>query len=80
MASAQSKLVVNEITKNRFVWFAILICVAQMVFVFTVSQLRAVLGLNMISTDMWIVAMFASLIPLLLVQIFKIIFTEKMKK
>ncbi len=79
MASAQSKLVVNEITKNKFVWFAILICVAQVILVFAVPQLRRVLGLTMLSSNMWIVTIVASLIPLLLVQLYKIIFGKKVK-
>ncbi len=79
MASAQSKLVVNEITKNKFVWFAILICVAQVILVFAVPQLRRVLGLNILSSNMWIVTIVASLIPLLLVQLYKIIFGKKVK-
>jgi P-type Ca2+ transporter type 2C len=76
MASVQSKLLVNEITKNKFIWFALLICVAQMIFVFVIPQMRLVLGLNMISTDMWMVSIIASLIPLVLVQVYKIIFTK----
>jgi P-type Ca2+ transporter type 2C len=79
MASAQPKLLVNEITKNKFVWFAILICVAQMILVFVVPQLRRVLGLNMLSRDMWMVAIVASLIPMLLVQLYKIIFGRREK-
>lgn len=80
MASAQSKLLVNEITKNKFVWFAILICVAQMILIFVVPQLKSVLGLNMLSMDIRMVSIIASLIPLLLVQLYKIIFGGKEKK
>jgi P-type Ca2+ transporter type 2C len=82
MASAQSKLLVNEITKNKFVWFALLICTAQMILVFAVPQMRRVLGLNFLSRDMWLVAIVASLIPLLLVQLYKIVFggREKINK
>ncbi len=79
MASVHSKLLVNEITKNKFVWFAILICVAQVILVFAVPQLRRVLGLNMLSRDMWIVTIVASLIPLVLVQLYKIIFVKREK-
>jgi P-type Ca2+ transporter type 2C len=77
MASAQSKLFVNEITKNKFVWFALLICTAQMILVFAVPQMRMVLGLNLLSSDMWMVAIIASLIPLVLVQLYKIVFGKR---
>jgi P-type Ca2+ transporter type 2C len=79
MASSKSKLLVNEITKNKFVWFAILICVAQMILVFAVPQLRMVLGLNILSKEMWVVAIGASMLPLLLVQLYKIIFSRTTK-
>jgi P-type Ca2+ transporter type 2C len=80
MASPQSKLLVNEITKNKFVWLALLICIAQMILVFAVPQLRMVLGLNLLSSDMWMVAIIASLIPLVLVQLYKIIAGIKITK
>jgi P-type Ca2+ transporter type 2C len=79
MASSKSKLLVNEITKNKFVWFAILICVAQMILVFAVPQLRMVLGLNILSKEMWVVAIGASMLPLLLVQLYKTIFSRTTK-
>jgi P-type Ca2+ transporter type 2C len=79
MASPQSKLLVNEITKNKFVWLALLICTAQMILVFAVPQLRVVLGLNVISSDIWMVSIIASLVPLVLVQLYKIIFISSKK-
>jgi P-type Ca2+ transporter type 2C len=79
MVSPQSKLLVNEITKNKFVWLALLICTAQMILVFAVPKLRMVLGLNMLSSDMWMVSIIASLGPLVLVQLYKIIFISSKK-
>jgi P-type Ca2+ transporter type 2C len=79
MSSPQSKLFVNEITRNKYVWLAILICTAQLILVFAVPQLRIVLGLNILSSEMWLVAIGASLIPLVLVQLYKIIFGTKIK-
>ncbi len=77
MSSPNSKLFVNEITKNRFVWYAIFICTGLMVFVFLVPQMRLVLGLKILPINVWIVSIIASLIPLVLVQIYK---TVTMKK
>jgi P-type Ca2+ transporter type 2C len=77
MASAQSKLLVNEITKNKFIWLAILICAGLIAIVFAVPQMRTVLGLNLLGADIWITAIVAGLIPLVLVQLFKILFRKK---
>jgi Ca2+-transporting ATPase len=73
MSSAKSKLLVNEITKNKFVWIALLICTMLMVLVFALPQMRLVLGLTILSTELWLVSILAGLIPLLLVQLYKMI-------
>ena len=80
MASAQSKLWVNEITKNKFIWLAIIICAALLLMVFVVPQMRRVLGLNMLSANVWMISIIASLIPLFLVQLYKIFFGKKLKE
>ncbi len=73
MSSMRSKLFVNEITKNKFVWFAILICTGLMILVYTIPQARLVLGLVELPIKVWGVALLASLTPLVLVQIYKAI-------
>jgi len=80
MASAKSKLLLNEITKNKFVWLAIIICAGLMLMVFAVPQMRRVLELNMLGLNIWLIAMTASLIPLFLVQLYKIIFGKRQKQ
>ncbi len=79
MASVQSKIFINEITKNIFVWLAIIICIGLVLLVFVVPQMRMVLGLDILSIDVWTVTIIASLIPLLLVQLYKFIFGKKEK-
>jgi P-type Ca2+ transporter type 2C len=71
MASPKSKFFVNEITTNHFVWYATLICFGLMAIVFVVPQLRLVLGLAVLPIDVWVVSIGASLIPLVLIQIYK---------
>jgi Ca2+-transporting ATPase len=73
MSSAHSKLLVNEITKNKFVWIALLICTALMVLVYVFPQTRLVLGLEVLPDRVWIVSLIASLIPLVLVQVYKVV-------
>lgn len=71
MSSFHSKLFVNEITKNKFVWLAIFICSGLMALIFIFPQARAVLGLVELPLAVWTVAILASLIPLVSVQIYK---------
>jgi P-type Ca2+ transporter type 2C len=72
MASPQSKLFVNEITKNRFIWYAIIICSGLMILVYVIPQFRFVLGLSLLPRSVWLLATFASLIPVLIIQMYKL--------
>ncbi len=71
MSSFRSALFLNEITKNKFVWFAILICTGLMILVYALPQARLVLGLVELPVEVWAVALLASLLPLVLVQLYK---------
>jgi P-type Ca2+ transporter type 2C len=74
MSSVGSHLLVNDVTKNKFVWIAILICTGILVLVYVLPQMRLVLGLKELSVKIWLVCMVASLLPLLIIQIYKKIF------
>jgi Ca2+-transporting ATPase len=68
MSSLHSKLIVNEITTNKFIWFALLLCVGLLALVFMVPELRLVLKLNVLSPQLWIVAILAGVLPLIGIQ------------
>ena len=74
MSSVGSHLFINDVTKNKFVWLAILICTGLMVLVFALPEMRLVLGLAELPVNMWVVCIVASLLPLLIIQIYKRIF------
>jgi Ca2+-transporting ATPase len=73
MSSAHSKLFLNEITKNKFIWIALIICTILMMIVYVLPQMRLVLGLTILSNEVWLLSILAGLIPLVLVQLYKII-------
>jgi len=77
MSSLKSNFIVNEITKNHFIWFAIIICAGLMVIVFILPQMRTILGLVEVGANVWIVAMIASFIPLILIQFCKVFVKNK---
>ncbi|MES2798021.1 MAG: cation-translocating P-type ATPase [Bacteroidota bacterium] len=77
MSATNSKLLINEITKNKFVWLAILICTGFMLLVFGVPQLRLGLGLTVLPMEVWIVCILASLFPLLVIQLYKFIWANR---
>ena len=74
MASFKSNLIVNEITKNKFVWFAIVICISMLVMVLVIPQIRLALDLLQLSFELWLVSLIASILPILIIQPSKKIF------
>jgi Ca2+-transporting ATPase len=73
MSATHSKLFVNEITKNKFIWIALLICTTLIILVYTLPQMRIVLGLKILTTELWLISILAGLIPLVVVQGYKVI-------
>jgi Ca2+-transporting ATPase len=78
MSAIDSKVFINDITKNKYVWLAIVICTGFMVLVFVLPQMRLVLGLDFLPTKIWIVSILASLIPLFTIQLYKIFFGRRL--
>ncbi|RZJ75017.1 MAG: cation-transporting P-type ATPase, partial [Flavobacterium sp.] len=73
MSSIHSGLLRNEVTKNKFVWFALLLCTLLMLGVYAFSPSRAALGLTLLPPEVWLIATLASLLPLVFVQCYKLI-------
>jgi Ca2+-transporting ATPase len=73
MSSRYSGLIINEVTKNKFIWLAIIICTALILLVFSVPQLREPLHLLVLPGKVWLVCILAALLPLIMVQTYKII-------
>jgi Ca2+-transporting ATPase len=77
MSSFRSGLLVNEVTKNKFVLLAVLFCIGLMVLVFVLPQMRLVLGLMVLPDKVWIASILFALLPLIMVQAYKIIWKAK---
>ncbi|MCC8426501.1 cation-transporting P-type ATPase [Mucilaginibacter sp. UR6-11] len=73
MSSHGSVFFNNEITRNKWVWIAILICSGLMLLVFAAPGLRLVLGLSILPFKLWITAITISLLPLVIFQVYKVI-------
>ncbi|MEK7254245.1 MAG: HAD-IC family P-type ATPase, partial [Bacteroidota bacterium] len=62
---------VNEVTRNRYVWFALLFCTAIGLAVYHIPPVRQVLSLGEISIGQGLVVLICSLIPVAVIQITK---------
>ncbi|HVD99485.1 MAG TPA: cation-translocating P-type ATPase [Cytophagaceae bacterium] len=72
MSSMHSGFFVNDITKNKFIWLAFLTCTGLLLLVFLIPGLRTVLNLSVLSAQVWTVSVVASLLPLIMVQAYKL--------
>jgi Ca2+-transporting ATPase len=72
MRDSFSNIISNEITKNPFVWGAILLCVVLISAAIFVPFLSTILKTAMPNTQGWIIILVMSLIPLIIGQIVKI--------
>ncbi|TCD23388.1 cation-transporting P-type ATPase [Pedobacter psychrodurus] len=80
MSSLHSGMMKNEVTKNKFVWMAILFCFSLIALVYVFPQSRQALNLNIIPLKAWLAAIFAGTLPLLLVQLYKLILGKNHQK
>lgn len=74
MSSVGSHLFVNDVTKNKFIWLAIAICIGILVLLYVLPQMRLVLGLIVLPVNVWLVCIVASLLPLFVIQMYKRVF------
>lgn len=72
MSSSKSKIFRNEVTRNHFVWYALILCTAFVLLVFMVPYFRLPMGLVVLTFNIWIVAIVASILPLILIQLHKV--------
>ncbi len=64
----------NEITHNKFIWAAILLCIVIILAYYWITPLNTIVGLQKLDLNIWLIIIVTSLIPVLLIQLFKRVF------
>ncbi|UKT64745.1 cation-translocating P-type ATPase [Pedobacter mucosus] len=77
MSSLHSGMLGNEVTKNKFVWIALLLCFFLIAVVYLFQQSRDALNLDIIPFQAWVLAGLSSMLPLVLVQLYKLVFKKR---
>ncbi|WP_017258808.1 cation-translocating P-type ATPase [Pedobacter arcticus] len=72
MSSIHSGMFKNEVTKNKFVWIALLLCFSIVLIVYIFPASRTALNFEFIPIKAWLIALLASLLPLFCVQLYKL--------
>lgn len=73
MRETNSKLILNEITKNLYIWLAIILCILLMFMTLWIPSLQQVLRVHTLELNQWQVVLTFSLLPLVVIQSYKII-------
>lgn len=76
MASLKSKFFLNGITKNKFVWLALLICIFLLAVVYLIAPVRTTLHLVQLPEKLWIFSIIAGMIPVVMIQLAKVVFKK----
>ena len=71
LSSRKISFINNEVTRNTFVWFALLLCILIIAVFYMVAPLKEILGLQTLDTTMWLIIVGTSFAPVLLIQLFK---------
>ena len=71
LSSRKISFIKNEVTRNAFVWFALLLCIIIMAIFYIVPSLKEILGLQSLDTTIWLIIVGTSFAPVLLIQLLK---------
>jgi len=63
----------NQVTTNKYVWYALAICVAALVAAYLIPGMREILSFQEMEPRTWLLIAIASVIPVIIIQIVKII-------
>jgi Ca2+-transporting ATPase len=74
LSSRKISFINNEITRNKFIWSALLLCITIMAVFYFASPLNTILGLQMLSVNTWLIIAATSITPVFLIQLFKRLF------
>jgi Ca2+-transporting ATPase len=74
LSSRKISFLNNEITRNKFIWAALLLCIAIMAVFYFVSPLNEYIGLQMLNINTWFIIVATSIVPVFLIQLFKRVF------
>jgi len=71
LSSRKMSFIKNEITRNAFVWYALVLCILIMAVFYKVPPLNEILALQTLNTTIWLIIIGTSFTPVLLIQLLK---------
>ena len=71
MREANEPFIKNQVTKNKYVWWALTLCIVAIVASYFIPQINSVLSYQELDLKIWVLIGITSLLPLVTIQILK---------
>ncbi|MEO5685528.1 MAG: cation-transporting P-type ATPase [Chitinophagaceae bacterium] len=71
LTSRKISFYTNEITRNKFIWKALLLCIVILAIFYLVSPLSKSVGIQVLHPSIWLIILLTSIAPVILIQLFK---------
>ena len=72
MREAKENVFNNQVTRNKYVWLAVIFCVAALLVAYNIPVLAEVLAFETLGMKEWVLIAIASIIPTILIQLIKL--------
>jgi len=80
MRERDEHILFNQVTRNKYVWYALGICLAALFAAYFIPGMKEILKFQDMEPRVWVLIVIAAFIPLIIIQIAKIIMPDKKKK
>ena len=74
LSSRKISFLTNEITRNLYIWGALLLCLFIIAVFYFVNPLNTAIGLQKLTASNWLIIAVTSIVPVFLIQLFKRVF------
>ena len=71
MREADEPIFNNQVTRNKYVWWAVLLCVIAIISSYFIPQINDVLSYQSLDLNVWILIAVTSILPVLTIQTLK---------
>lgn len=71
MRDYQENVFVNQVTRNKYVWMAIVFCAVILILTYFIPGLRSLLSIQELDMRIWGLIAVASILPVTIIQLIK---------
>ncbi len=76
MRESVEHIFINQVTKNKYIWYALLFCSAALMAAYFIPGLANILSIQAMDLKLWILIGVTSISPIIIIQIIKIIYNK----